>query len=60
MQQTDDWPDPEIAQATEIVEAFQKARSRGEAAVRLAGKFIDPPVVRWAQNVLAMRDLDAK
>lgn len=48
-------PTPEeLAQATEIMRAFQEARSRGETVVRMGGKFIDPPVVRWAEHVLAI------
>jgi len=48
-------PSPEeLAQARAIVQAFEEARARGEAVVRLGGAFIDPPVVKRAQNVLAM------
>jgi citrate lyase subunit beta/citryl-CoA lyase len=53
-------PTPEeLAQATEIMRAFQEARARGETVVRLEGRFIDPPVVRWAQHVLAMSGAEA-
>jgi citrate lyase subunit beta/citryl-CoA lyase len=52
-------PTPEeLAQAHEIMAAFQAARARGEAAVRLGGKFIDPPVVRWAEQVLAWHEAE--
>ncbi|HEU5099906.1 MAG TPA: CoA ester lyase [Roseiflexaceae bacterium] len=52
-------PTPEeLAQATAIIAAFQEARSRGESAVRLDGKFIDPPVVRWAQQMIALHDAE--
>jgi citrate lyase subunit beta/citryl-CoA lyase len=49
----------ELRQATAIMTAFQEARSRGEAAVRLEGKFIDPPVVRWAEHLLSIHAADA-
>lgn len=49
----------EWVQATAIMRAFEEASRRGEAAVRLESTFIDPPVVRWAQQVLAMREADA-
>ncbi len=45
----------EVAQAEAIMEAYREANLRGETAVRLEGKFIDPPVVLWAQRILAMR-----
>ena len=43
----------ERARAQAIMSAFAAARARGEAVVRLGGQFIDPPVVRWAEQVLA-------
>jgi citrate lyase subunit beta / citryl-CoA lyase len=49
----------EIRKATEIMQAFQQARSRGEAAVRVGGTFIDPPVVRWAEYILSVHAADA-
>jgi citrate lyase subunit beta/citryl-CoA lyase len=53
-------PTPEeIAQADAIMRAFEQAQARGEAAIRLDDAFIDPPVVRWAEQVLALRDADA-
>jgi citrate lyase subunit beta / citryl-CoA lyase len=48
----------ELRKATEIMHAFQQARSRGEAAVRVGGTFIDPPVVRWAEQILSMHAAD--
>jgi citrate lyase subunit beta/citryl-CoA lyase len=44
----------EIEQATTVMQAFAAARARGESVVRLPdGRFIDPPVVRWAEGVIA-------
>lgn len=42
----------ELERARSIVEASRKAELAGESALRLDGEFIDPPVVRWAENVL--------
>ena len=42
----------EIAQAARIVRAFEEALAANRAAVSLDGRFVDPPVVRWAQQVL--------
>jgi citrate lyase subunit beta/citryl-CoA lyase len=44
----------ELARAQAIMRAFAAARAAGEAVVRLGGQFIDPPVVRWAEQVLAL------
>jgi citrate lyase subunit beta/citryl-CoA lyase len=49
----------ELRKAMEIMQAFQQARSRGEAAVRVGGTFIDPPVVRWAEYILSAHVADA-
>jgi citrate lyase beta subunit len=49
----------EVVQAAEIMRAFDAAKQRGEAAVRLGSTFIDPPVVRWAQQVLALHQADS-
>jgi citrate lyase subunit beta / citryl-CoA lyase len=48
----------EVRQATEIIQAFQQARSQGQAAVRVGGTFIDPPVVRWAEYIVSMHAAD--
>ncbi|HUS13716.1 MAG TPA: CoA ester lyase [Chloroflexia bacterium] len=43
----------EIREATTVLTAFAEARARGESVVRLPdGRFVDPPVVRWAEQVL--------
>lgn len=53
-------PSPaDIARADAIMRASEQATVRGEAATRLGNTFIDPPVVRWAQQVLAMSAADA-
>ncbi|MDQ0340777.1 citrate lyase subunit beta/citryl-CoA lyase [Caldalkalibacillus uzonensis] len=44
----------EVTEARQIVEAFEQARSRGEAAIQLNGKMIDPPVVHKAMQVLKL------
>jgi citrate lyase beta subunit len=46
----------ELAEARAVVAAFQAARSRGESAVRLGNRLIDPPVVLWAERILAYAD----
>lgn len=46
----------EVREAREIIQAFEEARLRGAAAIRIGGRFIDPPVVRWAQQVLALHE----
>lgn len=50
----------ELAQATAIMQAFEEAQRRGEAAVRLGSTFIDPPVVRWAQQIIAIGRADER
>jgi citrate lyase subunit beta/citryl-CoA lyase len=49
----------EVRQAIEIIQAFQQARSQGQAAVRVGATFIDPPVVRWAEYIVSMHAADA-
>lgn len=46
----------EIAFAQEVCAAFAQAAASGEAAIRVRGKFVDPPVMRWAQAVLDRMD----
>lgn len=43
----------EIERARRVVTASREAERQGKAALRLEGEFIDPPVVRWAEAVLA-------
>jgi citrate lyase subunit beta / citryl-CoA lyase len=53
-------PTPEeVAEATEVIRAFEEARARGESVVRLRGRLVDPPVVLWARQMLATHDADA-
>lgn len=49
----------ERARAAAIIEAFREGNARGEAAIRMGNVFIDPPVVRWAEQVLAMGKSEA-
>ncbi|HUP27730.1 MAG TPA: CoA ester lyase [Chloroflexia bacterium] len=49
----------ELEQARQIIQAFRDAQARGEAVVRLNGRFIDPPVVLWARFMLGMADQQA-
>lgn len=49
----------ERARAAAIMQAFREGSARGEAAIRMGNVFIDPPVVRWAEQVLAMDEADA-
>ena len=51
-------PTPEeIDQATKVVEAFRVAEGKGEGAVQLDGKFIDPPVVGRSRRILELASL---
>jgi len=43
----------EIAQAEQILRAFEEAVAANRSVVSVDGRFVDPPVVRWAQQVLA-------
>jgi citrate lyase beta subunit len=48
-------PTPEeIEQAKETIAAFDEAVAAGRSAIRIGERFIDPPIVIWAQNVLRM------
>lgn len=49
----------EIEQARETIAAFDEAIAAGRSAIRIGDRFIDPPVVIWAQNVLRMAGEDA-
>lgn len=44
----------EIKQAREIVEAFQEAAALGRATLQIEGRFIDPPVVKRAYQILRL------
>lgn len=44
----------EIAQAREIIEAFEQAEREGRAAIQFHGKFIDYPVVEKARRIHAL------
>ena len=46
-------PTPEeIAEAKQIIQAFAEAVADNRAALMINGRFIDPPVVRWAEQIL--------
>jgi citrate lyase subunit beta/citryl-CoA lyase len=44
----------EIAEAKEIVAAFESAEAGGSASIQVGGRFIDYPVVEQAKRVLDM------
>ena len=46
--------DAEIAHALKVVEAAEGARERGMGAFTVAGKMVDPPFIRRAEQVLAL------
>jgi len=47
----------ELKEAEEILAAWKKARAEGKAVAKLAdGRFIDPPVVAWAERILSEAD----
>lgn len=48
----------EVKRAREVMAAFEEAQLRGESAVRLGDGFVDPPVVLWAQQVLAISEAE--
>ena len=43
----------ELDFARRVVEAAQAGESEGRGAVSVDGRFVDPPVIRWAESVLA-------
>jgi citrate lyase subunit beta / citryl-CoA lyase len=46
-------PTPEeVAEAQQIIQAFAEAVADNRAALTINGRFIDPPVVRWAEQIL--------
>ena len=46
-------PTPEeVAKAKQTIAAFDQAVAAGRSAIRIGERFIDPPIVIWAQNVL--------
>jgi citrate lyase subunit beta/citryl-CoA lyase len=52
----------ELAFARSVLAAVADGEREGRAALRVDGRFIDAPVVRWAEHVLAdskQRDLEA-
>lgn len=50
----------EIEYAHRVVDAFEEAESRGSGATSLDGKMIDVPIVKRAQNLLALADSIAR
>lgn len=45
--------DEELAFARRVVEAARAGEAEGRGAVSVDGRFVDPPVIRWAESVLA-------
>jgi citrate lyase subunit beta/citryl-CoA lyase len=44
----------EIAEAKQTIAAFDEAVAAGRSAIRIGERFIDPPIVIWAQNILRL------
>lgn len=42
----------EVAEAQQIIQAFAEAVADNRAVLTINGRFIDPPVVRWAEQIL--------
>ncbi len=54
-------PTPEeIADARQTIAAFGEAVAAGRSAIRIGERFIDPPMVLWAQNILRMAGVEAQ
>jgi citrate lyase subunit beta/citryl-CoA lyase len=51
--------DDEVAWATEVVQAFEEARTRGSGVVTVRGKMVDEPVMLQARKILQQRDAGA-
>ena len=49
----------EVAWATEVVNAFEEAKTRGSGVVAVRGKMVDEPVVLQARRILRQRDAGA-
>jgi citrate lyase subunit beta/citryl-CoA lyase len=49
----------EIEEARQTIATFNEAVAAGRSAIRIGERFVDPPMVIWAQNVLRMAALDA-
>lgn len=48
-------PTPEeISEAKQTIAAFDEAVAAGRSAIRIGERFIDPPIVIWAQNILRL------
>jgi citrate lyase subunit beta/citryl-CoA lyase len=50
----------EIEDARQTIAAFGEAVAAGRSAIRIGERFIDPPMVLWAQNTLRMADVKAR
>ena len=46
----------EVAHAHRVVDAFERARAKGDGAVALDGKLLDQPIVERARRTLALHD----
>jgi citrate lyase subunit beta/citryl-CoA lyase len=50
----------EIEDARQTIAAFGEAVAAGRSAIRIGERFIDPPMVLWAQNILRMAGVEAR
>lgn len=51
----------EVAYARRVVEAFEEALARGEGAVQVDGRMVDPPVAKRAQALIELAEaIDAR
>ena len=54
-------PSPtEVGHAQRVVDAFDRARSRGDGAIALDGKLLDQPIVERARRTLLLHDAVAR
>lgn len=44
----------ELAEAREVIEAFEEAKRRGSASVRVGGRFVDYPIVESARQIVEL------
>ncbi len=50
----------EVAQAQEIVNAFEQAEAQGVGAIQVGGRLVDYPIARHARRILALAEVAAK
>ena len=49
----------EIEEAQQTIAVFDEAVAAGRSAIKIGERFVDPPMIIWAQNVLRLAGLDA-